>query len=205
MLTDYLRTRLAAYTAGAAIGTPVTHLSLHTAIPNASGSSELTGGSPAYARKPVSWGTAVTGVLPQTGSCVFNVPASTVVAVGMWDALTAGNFLGFLPSNGGTLFGYGMGRAGLPILSPGHGLVTGDSVQLAAPKPAVLLPTGYAADVLYKVTVNDADQFTVADPGTLITVIPSSSAAVLWQRYVSDVFAVQGTLTISGVQLAIGA
>jgi hypothetical protein len=205
MLTESARTRLAAYLSGASVGNPITHLSLHSAIPNASGSGEITGGSPAYARKSVTWGTAISGVLPQTGSAVFDVPAGTVVAVGLWSSVTAGTFLGYLPSNGGTLFGFGVGVASSPVMSPAHGLVTGDTVTVAAPKIGQSLPTGYAASTLYSVTVIDTDRFTLSDRSTQIVVVPTTSAPLVWQRYVSDVFAAQGSLTVSGIQIVVGA
>ena len=73
--------------------TPATHASLHTADPGTTGASELTGGSPAYARKPITWTPgAVDGVY--TATVVFDVPTGvTLTHVGLWTALTAGTFL----------------------------------------------------------------------------------------------------------------
>lgn len=57
---------------------------------------EVTGGSPAYARKAVTWGSASGGVLTMNGTDpVFDVPACTVKAVAFYDALTNGNQIGF--------------------------------------------------------------------------------------------------------------
>lgn len=72
----------------------ITWLSLHTADPGATGTSEVTGGSPAYARKQTTWGAAdASGV--STGSQVtFDVPAVTITHVGFWSASTAGTFRG---------------------------------------------------------------------------------------------------------------
>jgi hypothetical protein len=52
---------------------------LFTADPGTSGSvtGEVTGGSPAYARKAMSWGAASSSAI--TGAPVFDVPASTTV------------------------------------------------------------------------------------------------------------------------------
>lgn len=41
---------------------------------------EISGGSPAYARKTITWGTPVTGSVAMTGSLVFDVPAAAVVS-----------------------------------------------------------------------------------------------------------------------------
>jgi hypothetical protein len=65
--------------------------SLHTADPGTTGTSEVTGGSPAYARKAINWGAASNGVV--TGTCTFDVPAGTTVTfAGVWSAASAGTF-----------------------------------------------------------------------------------------------------------------
>jgi hypothetical protein len=66
--------------------------SAHTADPGTTGTSEVSGGSPAYARKTISWGSASGGVV--TASVTFDIPASTTVTwIGIWTATTAGTFL----------------------------------------------------------------------------------------------------------------
>ena len=74
-----------------------TYASLHSANPGNTGASELSGGSPAYARKAVAWNAATGGAMDDsTNGAVFDVPAGATVAfVGLWDALTNGNFLGY--------------------------------------------------------------------------------------------------------------
>lgn len=76
-----------------AYGSAATHASLHTADPGTSGASEVTGGAPAYARKPLTWAAgSVDGVV--TASATFDVPAgATVSFAGLFTALTAGTFL----------------------------------------------------------------------------------------------------------------
>jgi len=69
--------------------------SLHTADPGDTGTSEVTGGSPAYARKALNFSAATGGTIDSSNAPAFDVPASTTVAyVGIWDAVTGGNFLG---------------------------------------------------------------------------------------------------------------
>jgi hypothetical protein len=66
-------------------------LALHTGDPGAAdtASNEVTGGSPAYARKAVAWSAATGGVLGVNGDVVFDVPASTTVTwISVWN--TAG-------------------------------------------------------------------------------------------------------------------
>lgn len=74
----------------------ISHLGLHTGFPATSGNEE-TGGSPAYARKAVTWA-AATGTGSRTRAInetpTFDVPASTVAAIGAWSALTVGTIRG---------------------------------------------------------------------------------------------------------------
>lgn len=71
------------------------YVSLHTADPGDTGASEVSGGSPAYARKSLTLAAASAGETDASNQPVFDVPAATTVAyVGFWDAATAGNFLG---------------------------------------------------------------------------------------------------------------
>ena len=84
----------------------ITHLSLHESAPGKTGAGEATGGSPAYARKAVTWGTAgaagpLGGTLqPATvgriysGEVTFDVDAATYSHWGGWNAASAGAFHG---------------------------------------------------------------------------------------------------------------
>lgn len=63
----------------------------HTGDPGGanSASNEVTGGSPAYARKAIAWGAASGGVATASSSPVFDIPASTTVSwLSLWN--TAG-------------------------------------------------------------------------------------------------------------------
>lgn len=67
----------------------ITAVSLHSADPGTTGTSELTGGSPAYARQTPSYGAASGGVAAMSGDLTFDVPAgSTVAWVGFWAGAT---------------------------------------------------------------------------------------------------------------------
>lgn len=76
-----------------AYGAAATYASLHTADPGTTGTSEVTGGAPAYARKSLTWAAgSVDGVV--TASATFDVPSSTAVTyAGLFTAVTAGTFL----------------------------------------------------------------------------------------------------------------
>lgn len=71
-------------------GTLITHIGLV----NATGT-ELTGGSPAYARQAVTWTTASGGVIRPTADLTFNIPAGA----------TVGGWRGYSAATGGTNYG----------------------------------------------------------------------------------------------------
>jgi hypothetical protein len=63
----------------------------HTGDPGGanSASNEVTGGSPAYARKAIAWSTASGGSAAQNGDVVIDIPTSTTVSwLSLWN--TAG-------------------------------------------------------------------------------------------------------------------
>lgn len=72
-------------------GTDATYGALYTAITLPAEGTEVTGGSPAYARKALTWGSPTNGVI--TASATFDVPACTVVGTGVYTAVTAGTYL----------------------------------------------------------------------------------------------------------------
>lgn len=84
--TDGMRQIVAnGYTAAAVAG------SIHTADPGTTGASEATGGSPAYARKALTWTPGTTGTA--TASATYDLASGTTAAWGgIWSATTGGTF-----------------------------------------------------------------------------------------------------------------
>lgn len=75
-----------------AYGSAATHAALYTTAPGATAGTEPTGGSPAYARKAITWGAAANGAI--TATVTFDVPSgATVVGAGVHTALTGGSYL----------------------------------------------------------------------------------------------------------------
>lgn len=73
-------------------GSLATHGAIYTTAPGASQGTEPSGGSPAYARKALSWGAPSNGVI--TATATFDVPSgATIVGIGVHTALTAGTYL----------------------------------------------------------------------------------------------------------------
>ena len=72
------------------IAAAVTRLALHTGDPGGAdtANNEVTGGSPAYARKACTWNAASGGTAALNADVVFDVPATTVSWISGWN--TAG-------------------------------------------------------------------------------------------------------------------
>jgi hypothetical protein len=76
-----------------ALGALAGFASLHTADPGDSGANEISGGSPAYARKAVTWNAASGGSMDDSNVPVFDIPPATTVAfAGFWSLVTGGVF-----------------------------------------------------------------------------------------------------------------
>lgn len=73
-------------------GTPVNFSVDYSAI-SVKKLTEISGGSPAYARKAWTWATAAAGAVNTSADPVFDVPAATVDFVGFYSAISAGNLL----------------------------------------------------------------------------------------------------------------
>lgn len=80
-------------TLASAYASAATHAALYTTAPGGSAGTEPSGGSPAYARKALSWGSPTNGVI-SASAVVFDVPSgTTVVGAGVHTAITAGTYL----------------------------------------------------------------------------------------------------------------
>jgi len=76
-----------------AYGGAATYGAVYTTSPGTSAGTEPSGGSPAYARKALSWTAGATdGVV--TATATFDIPAgTTIVGAGVHTAVTAGTYL----------------------------------------------------------------------------------------------------------------
>ena len=94
-LSNYLENKLIDHFLGTASYTMPTdvYVALYTVAPGeAGGGTEVTGGS--YARQVATFSAAASGATSNDSNIDFtNMPAATVVAIGIFDALTTGNLL----------------------------------------------------------------------------------------------------------------
>jgi hypothetical protein len=164
--------------------------SLHTAFPGLTGASEMTGGTPAYARKAVTFAAAAGGSRALSAAVTFDVPATTVRWFGFW---VAGTYVGYA-ANGGTQLLYVVDTAGNNIRSPVHGQANGTKVVFFNGTVPAPLVEGTVYFVVNATT--DTFQVSATSGGTAIVLTgqPNNSALA---TIVEDVYAAQGSHTLS--------
>lgn len=193
------RTRLASAFVGTPSGFPCTHLSLHSNNPGEDGDYEISGGSPAYARASARM-LVTEDYLYLESPVTFQVPASTTVAyVGMWSAIELGQFLGYGSLAGSTVSGIAVAVNNI-VYAAAHQLLDGDTVYVAPYTGNLPAPL---EQLLYKVTVIDANTFTLRDAVTDAPITITEDAAFTWQRVVPTTYTVQGVQTVSNLILQI--
>ena len=186
-------------------GTPssiIGFASLHTAY-STSGASEVSGGSPAYARKAITWSAASSGSKAASSSPVFDVPAGTTVAfVGLWSAASAGTFAGMAPNGGATQFAFTAAVTGNLFTAPGSSYSNGNTVVLFAGAGATL-PGGFTAGTVYYVVSASGVTFSLSATlgGSAITV--SAAGAGIVQAITTESYGGQGTFTLSSDTLSV--
>lgn len=183
---------------------PPSHISLHSGDPSTTGANELTGGSPAYARQAIAWGAASGGSKAMTGTETFDVPASTTVYyVGFWSALTSGTFWGYVPAGSTAARAFTVDDTTADTLeSPAHGLVNDNRAVVWAAHGAAL-PTGLAEGTVYWVVAASTDDFQLSatQGGASVSITAVGDGDV--QKITPEVFAGQGTYTVSSLSISL--
>ncbi|QKT07924.1 hypothetical protein HUN08_12550 [Gordonia sp. X0973] len=94
-------------------GSGAPYVALYTGNPGASGNSnEVTGGTPAYARKQTTWTSGSGGALSGT-SVTIDVPAGTYTYAGIWTAASGGSCIDWVAITSTTL-----GAQGQIVVTP---------------------------------------------------------------------------------------
>jgi hypothetical protein len=174
----------------------VTHLSAHTAYPGTSGTSEVTGGSPAYARKSITYAAASSGSKSASNQPVFDIPASTTVKwVGAWSASSGGNFLRYSP--------LGADEKDFTVDVTANTITTDSSHGFTASTVITFyggtVPAGLTAGTEYYPVSISGNTFSVSatQGGSAIDITAIASSDCRVSKLVAETFASQGTLTIS--------
>jgi hypothetical protein len=174
------------------------YASLHSAW-SATGGNELTGGSPAYARQAVTWGSPAAGAMSLSGTpYTFNCPASSTAAwVGYWSALTSGTFAGMFPAGNYTAFTFTAPSSTDVLFAPGSAYSNGTTV-VVLPTAGSVLPTGLSEGTIYYVIAASSDSFQLSatSGGSAINLTADGSGLV--QQIASQSFVSQSTTSLSG-------
>jgi hypothetical protein len=173
----------------------ITHLGLATPT-----GVELSGGSPAYARKAVSWtATGGTGIVDNTAQLDFDVGGTSGTPVTIGRVLLRG------ASSGGTDYGWFPVGGALPMLVTvdasndtftnfGHGLINGSQVFFE-PVSGGSLPSGISQGTMYQVNNASTNAFQVLTGLATLNVTASGECYAI--QCVPEVFNSQGTYSFA--------
>lgn len=182
--------------------TAVTNLITHISLLNES-LTEITGGSPAYARNALVWGVTASGVNDQDDNETFNVPAGNTVAfVGFENNISTGDgkTLGYWPLGGGTVQAGVAAATGETISSIAHGLANGDRVVFFDVAGGGV-PSGLTEGVVYFVVGSAANTFQVSTTlgGSAVNI--TADGETFFVKAIPEAFGSQGTYTINAGDL----
>lgn len=216
VLADTLKNALLNSAVAGGLVTGSSHMSLHTAFPpTVNPGNEVLGGSPAYARKAVTWtATAAAGAIsPSAGlPATFDIPAGTTVrAIGIVDAASgAATVRAWSPAGAATRIAINVpdptAFGADTIYSEGHGLVAGNSVLFWNTEQGNLgLPPPLAEDTEYFVIATGltADAFKVSATlgGAALDITDEGVGDA--QKFTPEVFAGQGTYQVSAYTVSL--
>lgn len=171
--------------------TSYTHAGAYTDL----GVTETSGGS--YARQAITWAAASGGTRANSAQISIPIAAGqTIVSVGVWDAVSAGNSQGFWQI-GSTLRGAATVTTADTFTSVAHGLAADDRVFFST-VGGDSLPAGLSATTLYfvRATGLTADTFTVATTSGGAAVDVTAAGECAWYRTVPQTFSIAGNLIL---------
>lgn len=175
--------------------TDIAYASLHTDYPGTTQANEVTGGSPAYARKSVTFASAASGSKASNNAQTFDVPAGTTVRwIGGSTASTAGSGRAVSP-NGATPQEFITDVTNDKIQCPAHGYSADQKIVFYGGTP----PGGLTAGTIYFVKAPATDDFQVAATagGSAINLTSQAVADCVVSKIVEESFGAQGTFTLA--------
>jgi hypothetical protein len=175
----------------------IAYASLHTAY-SSTGTNEVTGGSPAYARQAVTWSSASAGSKSSASVAgAFNVPGgTTVLYAGLWSAASSGTFAGMGPLGAGTTYAFTCTNASPGVFTaPGTSYANGNTVVVFAGAGATL-PTGITAGTLYYIVSASGATFELSATSGGTAINTSSTGAGIVISCTPETFGGQGTYTL---------
>lgn len=126
--------------------------SLHSTTPSDLGSNEISGGSPAYSRQPVTFSQYANGILISNSAPTFQVPSgSSISHLGLWTAVSGGAFLGSVPAFPSDIIPGLCDHTTGTVSSPYHGYAANQRVTVTVNGDATL-PSGVTQQDYYIVS-----------------------------------------------------
>jgi len=134
-------------------------------------------------------GRQITNSSPVTFAAKSDVGSATIVAVGVYDALTVGNLMDIIPLDGTDPIGVASVDAGDLsadlLVSPTHGLATNQKVRFENFPGLLSLPTGLSEDTVYFVIATGltTDRFSVSTSqgGAAVNITAQGKALLMRQ------------------------
>ena len=172
--------------------------SLHTDFPGTTGANEVTGGSPAYAQKSITMNAASGGQRLLNASVSFDVPATTVRWIGYWNT---GTYVGCAPNGGATPKNFMSVASTDTVYCAGHGWSDTQKITFFGGTPPAPLVEG----TVYFVRDSATDSFKVSasSGGSAIDLTAAPTFGCVVAAITEDVYASQGTHTLSSTTFAI--
>ena len=178
-------------------GQTFTLASLHTAFPGTTGANEVTGGAPAYAQKAITINAASGGQRLLNAGVTFDVPACTVKWVGFWNA---GVFIGCAPNGGATPFNFMAVPSSDTVYAVAHGLSNTQKIAFFNGTPPAPLVEGTTYFIINAAT--DTFQVSATSGGALIDLTAAATFGCVVTAITEDVYAVQGTHSLTAATVA---
>jgi hypothetical protein len=175
--------------------TDVAFMSLHTDYPSTTQANEVSGGSPAYARKAITFASASSGSKASSNAQVFDVPASTTVRwIGYSTAVTSGSGRAVAP-NGAVPKEFVVDATNDKILMPAQPYSNTNKIVFYGGTA----PGGLTAGTIYFVVSASTDDFKVAatSGGSAIDLTSQAGSDCVCSIIVEETFGAQGTFTLA--------
>lgn len=186
------------------LGNLITHVGLHSFTDPGTGTNatagEAAGGTPAYARLPVTWAAAAAGARSNSGALAFAAPAGTYGFATFWNALTgnAGNYIGYAHLNGTKRGMFTVDAADVTantITSAAHGLANGARLMVYNVF-AEILPAGMVEGTIYYVVGATLDTFQISPTSGGAAVDLTGIGEGVFFDVIAETFGVDGTLNL---------
>lgn len=168
--------------------------SLHSDYPGTTQANEITGGSPAYARKGITFASAASGSKASSNAQVFDVPAgSTIRWIGGSTAVSAGTGRSVSP-NGAVPQEFETDVTADKIQIKAHGYIADQKLVFYGGT----VPGGLTAGVIYFAKAPGTDDFQVAATagGSAIDLTSQAGTDCVVSKIVEEIYGGQGTLTL---------